>query len=393
VERERFDALLRGAARESGAELWRPAIAVEVTAAADGDGAVVVVERDAARIAVGARWVLDGSGRSGLVGRRRRVSSGRAWRTVALAALAERAGGWGLPEESHTLVESASWGWGWSVPVDNERRYFTVMFNPAEASFSQAALASEYERRLGDLPVLGSLVSTGALIASPFACDASTYSTPEVVQGRVLVVGDAASFLDPLSSFGVKKAMASAWLAAVAVRSALKTPSVTDAALQLFAGREAEYVQAAAGPLGELSRDAAEGRAGFWGPRAALEGDERQADLVSALREDREVHSAFMALRARDPANLRRGLVRTVPAALIRDDLVVVEDHLLLPGIDTPTRYLRNVDLVLLAALVGDGTEMGRLCASYEARAAALPLPDLIGAIAVLVAKGVLVLP
>ena len=43
------------------------------------------------------------------------------------------------------------------------------------------------------------------------------YDATRFVDGDVLLVGDAGSFLDPLSSAGVKKALASGWLAAVAV--------------------------------------------------------------------------------------------------------------------------------------------------------------------------------
>ena len=48
----------------------------------------------------------------------------------------------------------------------------------------------------------------------------------------ILLVGDAASFIDPLSSYGVKKACVSAWLAAVVVHTCLTNASLTSAALR-----------------------------------------------------------------------------------------------------------------------------------------------------------------
>lgn len=56
----------------------------------------------------------------------------------------------------------------------------------------------------------------------------------------MLLVGDAGSFVDPLSSAGVKKALASGWLAAVAVHTALVRPAMRDAAFRFFAARERE---------------------------------------------------------------------------------------------------------------------------------------------------------
>ena len=389
VDRARFDAVLRAHAISCGVRWHRPATAR--TLGTVEDAVVCVADVAGEERMLRARWAIDASGRTGLVARHHRVGAGVAWRTMALAAEWRRPGGWGLPDESHTLVESAETGWGWSVPVDRERRHFTVMFNPAAEPPSGGALAADYHRRLDLLPALAAIARSGACVGDPFACDASTYDTEGAVNGHVLAVGDAASFLDPLSSFGVKKALASAWMAAVAIHTALVTPEAQSAALDLFLRREAEYVRAARGPLGALSRDAVSGASGgFWTARAALELDEAQADLVGAIRERPAVHRAFEALRLRDPAVLRRGTPVSVSAPLVRDNCVVVEPHFELEGIGTPVRFVRNVDLVALADLAGGGTEMGALCAAYERRHGAIPLPDLIGAISTLVAYEVL---
>lgn len=389
VDRARFDEVLRAHAIAGGVRWYRPAMARALETV---EGVVVcTAELGGTERVIRARWAIDASGRSGLVARHQRTAAGTAWRTMALAAEWRRPGGWGLPDESHTLVESAANGWGWSVPVDRDRRYFTVMFNPASEPPVGGAIATDYHRRFGQLPALAAIAHGGACIGAPFACDASTYEIGDPVHGQVLAVGDAASFLDPLSSFGVKKALASGWMGAIAIHTALVTPEAQRAALALFRRREAEYVRAARGPLGALSRDAVPGAAaGFWTARAALEADDAHADLVATLRQHPGVHRAFEELRRREPAVLRRGNPVRVAAPLVRDHLVVDEPHLVLDGIEAPVRYLRNIDLVALADLAGVGTEMGALCAAYEQQHGVLPLPDLIGAISTLLAHDVL---
>ena len=57
----------------------------------------------------------------------------------------------------------------------------------------------------------------GAVLRHEWACDASLYFSGAYAGPQFLLVGDAGSFIDPLSSFGVKKALASAWLAAVGI--------------------------------------------------------------------------------------------------------------------------------------------------------------------------------
>ncbi len=57
---------------------------------------------------------------------------------------------------------------------------------------------------------------------------------------RWLLVGDAGSFIDPLSSAGVKKALASGWLAAVVAHTWLTQPEMRPHALGFFEDRETE---------------------------------------------------------------------------------------------------------------------------------------------------------
>src|SRR5205085_11630928 len=74
--------------------------------------------------------------------------------------------------------------------------------------------------------------------AAPWACDASVYTAERTADTGVLLVGDAASFIEPLSSAGVKKALTSAWRAAVVVNTCLSKPEMAGAALDYFSDRE-----------------------------------------------------------------------------------------------------------------------------------------------------------
>src|SRR5439155_22966251 len=77
----------------------------------------------------------------------------------------------------------------------------------------------------------------------PWACDASLYHAPRGAEGCALLVGDAASFIEPLSSAGVKKALTSAWRAAVVVNTCLARPEMTGAAMDFYNGREREVYE------------------------------------------------------------------------------------------------------------------------------------------------------
>src|SRR5262249_47619054 len=179
-------------------------------------------DRPAGQDTIRARWVLDCSGRTGIIARHGWRHAESAARTIAVVAVWDRADPWPLEDGTHTLVESYANGWAWSVPVSAGRRFVTVMLDPTVSDVpGRGALDIAYHAELARMSSLRALVDGAARAGSPWGCDATPYSASRVSDDGLLLVGDAASFVDPLSSFGVKKALASAWLAAVVVHTAL----------------------------------------------------------------------------------------------------------------------------------------------------------------------------
>ena len=83
----------------------------------------------------------------------------------------------------------------------------------AEALTAALARTTEFRRRF-----------RGVTLEQAWACDASMYSAHRFHGPGFVLVGDAGCAIDPLSSFGVKKALGSAWLAAVALHTACRGP-------------------------------------------------------------------------------------------------------------------------------------------------------------------------
>lgn len=392
VLREQFEAVVGDGADAAGVVRRRPATAVRV-AAVDG-GHEVELSTPGGREVVRSSWVLDCSGRAGVMARAHRVAPPEGVRTIALIDTWDSDEGWALPDETHTLVESADWGWGWSVPVSRTRRYVTAMIDPGATPLAgDSALASRYDSLIRGLPALGALLRGARAGGSPWACEATPYHSREVAIPGALFVGDAASMIDPLSSFGVKKALASAWLSAVVVHTALVTPEHGAIAMELYRLREAAYVRSAALALGGLSRDVVVGGGTpFWIARAEAEvgesGGESSA-AIDALRRDPEVLSAFQLLR--DSPSIRLTPTAGGPRstrAVVRGNVVVPEEHLVLRDVSGGVRYLRNVDLLALLDVAGRHDDVGAMYASYARLLGPVALPDFLGALSVLLAKG-----
>jgi flavin-dependent dehydrogenase len=334
-----------------------------------------------------AHWRLDCTGRSGLIARDGWRVREDAARTMAIVGVWESES-WPTQDPTHTIVESTEEGWAWSVPTSPTRRYVTLMVDPALTPL--AGIEEVYARQLALTRSMQQLVQGARRVGSVFARDASPYSAHTYAQPGTLLVGDAGSFVDPLSSYGIKKALASAWLAAVVVHSCLLSPAITTAALELFNARERAMYDALRRSAAALARDAH--ATAFWEARAA------SADMpsdfepdVSALRQDADVLRSLDELRARDAIALRTtSVVQRASRPTVRGNRVVVEDHLVVPAFPDGVRYVRNIDLVRLSELAPSHRQVPDLFDAYNRAAPPAPLPDFLGALSLLMGKGFL---
>ena len=411
IPRAELDPLLLADAEAAGATVVRGAVVRDVVVGSDTvEGPVVHFDVDERSRSIAARWVLDCTGRSGLLARRGWRRADPSARTLAVVGTWERVGGWEqLADPTHTLVESYDGGWAWSVPVSRDRRYVTVMVDPAltdvRASGSADRLTNVYAGELAKAPRLEALVRSGSrasrasrLTSAPFARDASSYDATRVAEDGVLLVGDAASFIDPLSSYGIKKALASAWLASVVVHTALGDDAMRTPALELYERRERAVYDALRRRFTELSREAlGTATTDFWRARSERDRDDPGEHAaagepdVATFRRDPDVLAALDAMRQRASVALRPSarLVR-VNRPTVRGDRVALEEHLVVPAFRDGVRYLRSVDLVTIVALAPGYDQVPDLFAAYNRAAPPAPLPDFLGALSVAVGKGIL---
>src|SRR5579862_4165708 len=173
VSRDEFDAVLLAEAIAARALVTQRATVREVTRARDADGRFTVsYDVGATHRRVTARWILDCTGRAGILARHDWRRPEPRLRTTAIAAVWERRDGWPLADPSHTLVESYEDGWAWSVPVSETRRHVTVMVDPALTMVAgRARLGATYRTELARTASFHHLVEGATPIGRPFARD------------------------------------------------------------------------------------------------------------------------------------------------------------------------------------------------------------------------------
>jgi flavin-dependent dehydrogenase len=364
VTRQRFESLLVAHAAASGVliEEARP------------DTAPITVRPDG--------FTLDCTGRAGVLARPRGLRVYESThRIVALTGVWRSERPFAVPDPTHTLIESYEGGWTWSVPETLDSRVIAVMVDPSRSGLARGSSARDvYLREIDRTEAMAALVRAATLVDGPAGWDASMYCSMRYADGNVLLVGDAGSFIDPLSSAGVKKALASGWLAAVAVHTSLRRPAMRDVALTFFDAREAEVYAWMRGLIGRVLADAAASHAhAFWTDR--LEGDLTGSD-------DEALAKAHARIRA-EPA------LRVVknPAARIEDrpavsgTEIVLQQRLVSPERRDGVRHAFDVDLIGLVEIAPHYASVPDLWTAYTRQYGPVDLPDFLGALSTAIAQ------
>ena len=402
VVRREFDHLLRDQAEAANTTVVESTVKrVEFDTDDTATVHVAAYGEHADPVVIRARVVLDCSGRAGVIARQGFRRYGSAYAMLAIAGVWERPDGWALAEPTHTLVEAYRDGWAWSVPVSAMRRYLTFMVDPRETDLDRGGqLAVTYQQELAKARQFSRLMDHARLIVEPWACDASVYSADRYAGSAFLLVGDAASCLDPLSSFGVKKAIASASMAAIVANTCLVRPDMGEVARNFYTARETEIFSTFAKQTAAYFREGGTMHDHpFWTGRSEfnydLDHSSPTAIDLDSVRRDPTVQVSFAELKNSAEIALTPGdglEIERWPGIAGRE--VVLEERL---GLETPiigrvaVRFVRNVDLPALVHIAGHHRHVPDLFEAYNQRNAPVILPDFLGALSLLLATGALI--
>lgn len=326
------------------------------------------------------RFLIDATGRSGLLARAKGVRvHAEGPRTVALVAEWRRAAAWPVPDDTHTLIESYESGWAWSVPTSPGTRYVAVMVDPQRSALARGAAAREiYLAEIDKTVSFRQLTAAAECVDGPKGWDASEYRADHYAGDDWLLAGDAGSFIDPLSSAGVKKALASGWLAAVVAHTCLRTPSMRAHALAFFTQREHEIERHYSRMSRAFLADAAPNHPdAFWRDRA----DAPDAPGTDAAA----VRDALEALRSAPRLALRPGGVRIEPRPVVRGHEIVLQPHIVSDG--ESIRHVQGIDVIALRELAPQCSQVADLFEVYCRMHGDVSLHDFLFALATAVAR------
>jgi flavin-dependent dehydrogenase len=334
-----------------------------------------------------APFVLDCTGRSGVIAKEKGVRElDEGARTIALVGEWHTGRAWQVPDDTHTIIESYGDGWMWSVPVAPGVRHVSAMVDPKRSDLARGvASRNVYRAEIAKTRQFARLLADATFGGGPWGHDASTYRSREYAGDGWLLVGDAGSFIDPLSSAGVQKALASAWLAAVVANTCLLKPSLRSQALAFFSAREREIeLRYNAASRHFLTEAAREHRQPFWA--------ERHIEMAAPDEDAEQVRAAYERVRSHDTFRARTAdHVRIGPRPYVTGHEIMLGPHVVTGDDDGGVRYLYNIDVPALLELAAAPREVPQLFEAYVQRRGKTDLHDFLLALSTAVARGWLV--
>jgi FADH2-dependent halogenase len=221
VERAKFDHILLKHARTCGADVREGWTVLKTSSDADGVN-VEARDSDGKIHNFRAAFVIDASGRANLTGNQEglRVVHPRLKKLAVFGhftgvVLDDGATG------GDTVIVRLENKWFWIIPISSEKTSVGLVLDKEE--FAQAGSSPSYifQRWVESSPVVQKRMVHARLIGAMQTTSDFSYFNRRLVGGRVLRIGDAAGFMDPIFSAGVYLAMWSGKLAAEAVQQSL----------------------------------------------------------------------------------------------------------------------------------------------------------------------------
>ncbi len=224
VKREEFDLLLLDRARQLGAEVREQTLVKNVLFGADGVTAQAVGP-DGVPYEVQAAMFIDATGRDALMAGRKqtKVHDELVTTNVALHCMFS-----GVPrqsglEEGHIIIGLFDGGWYWVIPFKDGDTSVGFVLEKSYTKVSRGLSRQQmYDQILAGLPHLQRLMRDARPLQEVGSQANWSYRVSQFYDDRLLLVGDAAAFVDPLFSTGILLAVTGAKFAAEHADAALR---------------------------------------------------------------------------------------------------------------------------------------------------------------------------
>ena len=222
VKRAEFDLMLLEHAQSLGAEVRQRTKVEDV--AFNSDGVVVKASADGKTYEVSAEMFVDATGRDALLAGRRqlKIPDGTITTNVALHSMWKGVDRENGANEGNIVLGLFDGGWWWLIPFKDGDTSVGMVFEKHYTKVNRGLSSEEmYHQAIEQLPHLKHFLRNATRFLEVGSQGNWSYRSKVFYGERMLMVGDAAAFVDPLFSTGVLFAINGAKFAAEHVDAAL----------------------------------------------------------------------------------------------------------------------------------------------------------------------------
>lgn len=223
VERAKFDEILLHHSREHGAEVREEC---QVLDHRIEDQRIVLKYRsaDGEEREITSSFMIDASGLGNVTANRE--SQREYYAEHRKLAIFSHFSGVDMPKEEQEgdiLIIRRENSWLWFIPLSAEKTSVGLVIDAADFKASGMTPQEAFDHAIATTPAAGKRFEEAVLLEKLHVMADFSYKNERLVSPRVVRVGDASGFIDPMFSSGILLAMTSAQQGALAVDQALTT--------------------------------------------------------------------------------------------------------------------------------------------------------------------------
>ncbi|WP_053335360.1 NAD(P)/FAD-dependent oxidoreductase [Plesiocystis pacifica] len=256
VERARFDHILFQHCQENGAKTFERVMVKSVRFAEEAGGKQTVVWRDIDAATDGeieCEFVVDASGQASVLGRQLDIwEIDEDFRFVSLWGYFKGAKYVALDGKAHPFEKSreikpttfvtalkdgdGAWSWLWHITMRENTSVGLVISREelARAKANYESLEAYYRETCSTTPIINQLLEDATYEGEFSAIRDFSYRVKQAAGPGYLMIGDAATFIDPVFSQGIVLAFYTANLASWAIDRAMKRPEDTERTMAMY---------------------------------------------------------------------------------------------------------------------------------------------------------------
>ena len=234
VERSKFDHILLTHSREAGAEVREEALVLEHTVTDDGVTVRYRTPENGEQTVTG-KFLIDASGLSNFTANR--ASLREFYPDHKKIAFFRHYGGLDMPqgeEYGDILIIRRKNSWFWMIPLEPDKTSVGLVLDRAEFQAMGKKPEDVYQEAIATTKAVRDRFSRARPLCELNVISDFSYRNKSLVSPRLIRIGDASGFIDPIFSSGVLLAMTSGQQGARAVDEALSLGQAMTEGLQRY---------------------------------------------------------------------------------------------------------------------------------------------------------------